>query len=630
MVPVEPVLAEISNTHHFLQTAISPDGAHLAYVEALSAPNQSAVYIAPRIRVTAGDGKVACDERALAWSADGKQLAFLSDCAKKQQLELYVAPAEGGAARQLTHLNGLLAEPKWSPDGKHIAILFTENLPHAAGPLDPVPPDSGVLESQIFEQRLTLVDAATGVVRQLTPKDMYVYEYDWSPDGHGFAATAAPGDGDANWWTAQLYTVAGESGEMKSIYQPPVELQIATPRFAPDGKSIVFIGGLMSDEGSTGGDVFLIPAAGGAARNLTPGMAASASNITWPKNSRYLFFTEHHDGGSAISQLDPATGQTERLWQGDESINPPFDDSGISMTADGKSSAVIRHSFRQPPEIWSGRIGDWKQVTHENRLRKPLWGEAKSLHWTNEGFHIQGWLIYPAHFDAGKKYPMVVAVHGGPASSVKPGWPRPGYNPTLLSQQGYFVLMPNPRGSYGQGEKFAAANVRDFGGGDLRDILAGVDEALRSAPIDPRRIGLTGWSYGGFMTMFAVTQTNRFKAAVAGAGISNWQSYYGQNAIDTWMIPYFGASVYDDPAVYAKMSAIGFIKQAKTPTLIVVGDRDGECPAPQSYEFWHALKTLGVKTQMVVYPNEGHSFHKPEHQKDVLLRMIAWFNENLR
>ena len=630
VVPVDPALAEISNTHRFLQTAISPDGAHLAYVEAMAAPNQSTIYIAPRVRVTAGDGKVLCDEYALAWSADGKQLAFLSDCAKKEQLQLYVAPAGGGPARQLTHLKGLLAEPKWSPDGKRIAILFTENLPHAAGPLDPVPPDSGVLESEIFEQRLTLVDASTGTARQLTPKDMYVYEYDWSPDGHGFAATAAPGDGDANWWTAQLYTVAGESGEVKSIYKPPVELQIATPRWAPDGKSVVFIGGLMSDEGSTGGDVFQVSAAGGTAKNLTPGMAASASNITWPKNSRNLFFTEHHDGGSAVSQLDPATGQTERLWQGDESINPPFDDSGISMTADGKSSTVIRHSWQQPPEIWSGRIGDWKQVTHENRLRKPLWGEAKSLHWSNDGFHIQGWLIYPAGFDANKKYPMVVAVHGGPASSVKPNWPRPGYNPTLLSQQGYFVLMPNPRGSYGQGEKFAAANVRDFGGGDLRDILAGVDEAIRSAPVDPQRIGITGWSYGGFMTMFAVTQTNRFKAAVAGAGISNWQSYYGQNAIDTWMIPYFGASVYDDPAVYAKMSAIDFIKQVKTPTLIVVGDRDGECPAPQSYEFWRALKTLGVKTQMVVYPNEGHSFHKPEHQKDVLLRMIAWFNENLR
>ena len=630
VVSVDPALAEIAATHRFLEGAISPDGAHIAYVEALAGPGESAIYMAPRTRVTAGDGKSASDESAIAWAPDGRQLAFLSDHEKKEQLQLYVAPADGGPARQLTHLKGLLAEPKWSPDGKRIAILFTENLPHAAGPLDPVPPDSGVLGSQIYEQRLTVVDVAAGAARQLSPKDMYVYEYDWSPDGHAFAATAAPGAGDDNWWIAQLYTMPAEGGAMKSIYKPPVEQQIATPRWSPDGKSVVFIGGLMSDEGSTGGDVFQIPATGGAARDLTPGIGSSASNITWPRYSNRLYFTEHFDGGSAVSQLDPVSGQTERLWQGDESINPPFDDNGISMTADGKSSVVIRHSWQRPPEIWAGPVGDWKAVTHENAPRKPLWGEAKSLHWTADGFRVQGWLLYPSNFDAGKKYPMVVAVHGGPASSLKPSWPRPGFNPTLLSQQGYFVLMPNPRGSYGQGEKFAMANVKDFGGGDLRDILAGVDEAVRTAPVDPQRVGITGWSYGGFMTMFAVTQTTRFRAAVAGAGISNWQSYYGENSIDTWMMPYFGASVYDDPAVYAKTSAINFIKQVKTPTLVVVGERDGECPAPQSYEFYHALKTIGVKTKMVVYPNEGHAFHTPAHQKDVLLRMIAWFNENLK
>jgi dipeptidyl aminopeptidase/acylaminoacyl peptidase len=630
VVPVDPALAEISATKRFLEAAISADGSHVAYVEASAAPGQSAIYVAPRVRISAGDGKTAFDEHSVVFSPDGKQVAFLSDREKKGQLQLYVAPVSGGPARQVTHLKGLLADPRWSPDGKQVAILFTENLPQSAGPLDPVPQESGVLQSQIYEQRLTLVDVANGRVRQLSPKDMYVYEYDWSPDGKSFAATAAPGDGDANWWIAQLHVISAESGEMRSIYKPPDDQQLAAPRWSPDGKSVAFIGGLMSDEGSTGGDVFLIPAAGGAARNLTPGMNSSASNISWPRKSQKLYFTEHFDGGSGVSLLDPISGQSERLWQGDESLNPPFEDAGISITEDGSSSAVIRHSFQQAPEIWAGRIGEWKQVTHENRQRKAVWGEAKSLHWTNDGFRTQGWLLYPTQFDPARKYPMVVAVHGGPASSLKPAWPRPGYNPVLLSQQGYFVLMPNPRGSYGQGEKFAMANKRDFGGGDLRDILAGVDEAIRTAPVDPQRVGITGWSYGGFMTMFAVTQTNRFHAAVAGAGISNWKSYYGENAIDTWMIPYFGASVYDDPAVYAKMSAIDFIKQAKTPTLVVVGDRDGECPAPQSYEFWRALKAMGVKTEMVVYPNEGHAFHDPAHQKDVLVRMIAWFNENLK
>jgi dipeptidyl aminopeptidase/acylaminoacyl peptidase len=189
--------------------------------------------------------------------------------------------------------------------------------------------------------------------------------------------------------------------------------------------------------------------------------------------------------------------------------------------------------------------------------------------------------------------------------------------------------MPNPRGSYGQGEKFTQANVKDFGYGDLRDILTGVDAVEKEYPVDDNRIGITGWSYGGFMTMFAVTQTQRFKAAVAGAGISNWLSYYGENSIDQWMIPFFGASVYDDPAIYARSSAINFIKKVKTPTLIVVGDRDGECPAPQSFEFWHALRAQGVTTELVVYPDEGHHFADPAHSRDVLQRALSWFQQQM-
>jgi len=632
--PVDPALAEISATVWDLQAVVSPDGSRLAHVQS-AVPGKSEIFTAGLI---GGDSKPApisagestYDENSVAWSPDSRQIAFLSDREKAGQLQLYVAPSAGGRARQLTHLTGLLADPRWSPDGRRVAILFTENLPRAAGPLDPVLPDSGVVESKIYEQRIAIVDAVGGAARQVSPADFYIYEYDWSPDGRSFAASAARGAGDNNWWIAQLYTMAAAGGQMKAVFKPGVQQQLAVPRWSPDGKSIVFIAGLMSDEGSTGGEILQVPAGGGAARNLTPGIASSVSHLAWPKHSAHLYFTEHADGGSAISQWDPATGKVERLWQGDESINPPFEDNGISLSDDGKTSAVIRSSWRQPPEVWAGAIGNWSLQTRANSQRKPLWGEARSLHWSSGGFRVQGWLLYPVNFNQSRKYPMVVAVHGGPASSLKPIWPRPGFNPTLLSQQGYFVLMPNPRGSYGQGEKFALANVKDFGGGDLRDILAGVEEAVKTAPIDANRIGITGWSYGGFMTMWAVTQTTRFRAAVAGAGLANWQSYYGQNAIDQWMIPYFGASVYDDPAVYAKSSPIAFIKRVKTPTLVLVGSGDGECPPPQSYEFWHALKTLGVKTQMVVYPNEGHLFHEPEHQRDVLVRMIEWFNGNLR
>jgi dipeptidyl aminopeptidase/acylaminoacyl peptidase len=168
-----------------------------------------------------------------------------------------------------------------------------------------------------------------------------------------------------------------------------------------------------------------------------------------------------------------------------------------------------------------------------------------------------------------------------------------------------------------------------MGYGDLRDILAGVDTVEKLAQVDDHRLGLTGWSYGGFMSMFVPTHTNRFRAAVAGAGISDWQSYYGENRIDKWMIPFFGASLYDDPADYAKSSAINFIKRAKTPTLIVVGERDEECPAPQSFEHWHALKTLGVPTTLVVYANQGHHIADHDDQVDILRRSLAWFGKYL-
>ena len=291
--------------------------------------------------------------------------------------------------------------------------------------------------------------------------------------------------------------------------------------------------------------------------------------------------------------------------------------------------ALIRQSFHEPPEIWAGPAGQWRRVTHANKDAHSDCGEVKSLHWKSDEFEIQGWLLCPRDVDPARRYPLIVQVHGGPSSATTPRWLAADSLVGSLSQRGYYVLMPNPRGSFGQGERFTRANVKDFGHGDLRDILKGVDEVLRTQPVDPNRVGITGWSYGGYMTMWTVTQTGRFGAAVAGAGVCNWQSYYGQNGIDQWMIPFFGSSVYDDPAVYARSSPITFIKQVKTPTLILVGERDVECPLPQSHEFHHALKALGVTTQMVVYPGEGHMISKAEHRRDLLERTVNWFDRYL-
>jgi dipeptidyl aminopeptidase/acylaminoacyl peptidase len=636
--PLDEAVHALFAVRRFEQTAISPDGRKVAWVETGvgkdGAPDgNSSIYVAaangatvPR-QVSAAPPGAAHAEGDVAWSPDGKQIAFLSDAAKPGQRQLYVGDAGGGAARMLTRVKGFLAHPGWSRDGKTIALLFTENATRAAGPLVAETPQTGEIKEAVTEQRLTLVDVASGRLRQISPADMYVYEYDWSPDGKRFVTTAAHGNGDNNWYIAQLYTLDAVGGEMKSVYKPP--LQIGNPAWSPDGKAIAFIAGLMSDEPSVGGDIFTVNEEGGEPKNVTPGMKASASWLTWMADGRILF-GEYVEGDAGIATVDPGTGRVEVLFRGAEQLTAGAWGTNASLSHDGKIAAVVRSSFGAPPEVWAGPFGSWRRITSRNAGIEPAWGEARSLHWTSDGYDVQGWLISPRAFDATKRYPMVVNVHGGPGAAVQPAWPDANSYPLALAAAGYFVLMPNPRGSFGQGEAFTRANVKDFGYGDFRDVVAGVDEALRVAPIDPERLGLSGWSYGGFMTMWGVTQTHRFKAAMAGAGISNYQSYYGENLIDQWMIPFFGASVYDDPAVYARSSAVNFIKNVKTPTLVLVGDSDGECPAPQSYEFWHALRAQGVETQLVVYEHEGHLFGKPAHQRDKIERTVGWFNAHLK
>jgi len=638
--PAQDVINTLSATHRFEQTAISPDSEKVAWVEDVItkrgvSTGNSVIYVTdlesktPPKRISAGVADAIHAEGSVAWSPDSKRLAFLSDAAKAGQLQLYVIDAAGpaGSARRLTQVKGFLSTPGWSPDGKTIAILFTENATRAAGPLVAETPETGEIKDSFFEQRLAVTDVATTKLRQISPADTYVYEYDWSPDGLRFAVTAALGNGDNNWYVAELYTLDAATGLMKSIYKPP--LQIANPAWSPDGQRVAFIGGLMSDEPSVGGDIFTIPVTGGEATNITPEMKASASWLAWTPDAK-IIFGEYFEGDSGLATINPADGTKTELFRDAGQITAGAWGANLSLSRDAKISAAIRSSFSAPPEVWAGPTANWKQITQRNKSIKPGWGEAKSIHWKNGGFDVQGWLLYPRDFDPSKKYPMIVQVHGGPGAAADSQWPSTHNYFAPLAGAGYFVLQPNPRGSFGQGEAFTRANVKDFGYGDFKDIMAGVEEAIKVAPIDPDRLGICGWSYGGYMTMWAVTQTNRFKAAMAGAGLSNWQSYYGENLIDQWMIPFFGKSVYDDPDVYAKSSPINFIKKAKTPTLILVGDSDGEVPAPQSYEFWHALKTLGVETQFVVYEHEGHVFANPKHQRDVTERTLAWFDAHLK
>lgn len=662
---VEEVLRGLNRGHGVGQVAVSPDGKQLAWIAGGRGGGEILVAPIPDLtkpdlektqRVTAATkADQHCSENDLTWEPDSKALAFFSDCAGTDgQLDLYLSRVDGTPAKRLTQLKGYVHEAAFSPDGTKIAFLYVAGATRPAGALAAMKPPSGVIgEDGVEVQRVAYADAtavAPADATVATPANLHAYEYDWSPDSKGFAYVAAAPPGENNWWVAKLYTQTLGS-EPKAVLAPadvtgPLHgLQIAVPRWSPDGKTIAFIGGLMSDQGSTGGDVWIVPAEGGASRDLTAGRPTSPAWVEWSGND-YLFVSELAGGNNQLIRLHLQGART-----GDGAVtfgSPIFSIPGsvgdgrwshsLSCTADHSMFVFQASTFDKAPEIYGAKPGTVMtsglegvmQLSHLNDGVEPAWGKAVSLSWKNDNFRVQGWLLLPKDYDPNKKYPLIVEVHGGPAAAVQSAWGgRGGLSATAFSALGYFVLAPNPRGSFGQGEDFTKANRKDFGYGDLQDILKGVDAVEAKYPVDPNRVGITGWSYGGFMTMFAVTQTNRFRAAVAGAGISNWQSYYGENSIDQWMIPYFGASVYDDPAVYARESAITFIKNVKTPTLVVVGDRDGECPAPQSYEFWHALRDEHVPTQLVIYPNEGHGFVNPEHRRDVMDRAVEWFAKYL-
>jgi dipeptidyl aminopeptidase/acylaminoacyl peptidase len=620
--------------HRYLEVQISPDAHYVAAIEGDSPkggyyPDVRELVIrrvadASEVHVPLSCGRVPqCWPGSLAWEPDGKLLAFTVRTPGSHAYTLYAVAPDGTSPTKLLVFNGTLTGLKYGRDGA-LAVLAIENARKEVGATEAGAPVAGDLDAPPTEQRIATLEG--GGLRWASPPELFVYEYDWRPDSTGLIGTAARGDGDNNWWIAKLYSFTRSDSSARVIYTPTdARQQIAGPKVSPDGRTVAFIGGIMSDFGSTGGDIFTVPVAGGAAVNITPDMKASATSLAWSctgaLQAQMLAGDQHQvaEFGTGVAPMRPKV-----LWSGSEGLS---DHATISRAACPVTLLAASHeSFSSPPEIEVGPLGRWRDITHVNAgLTAAV--RVTSLPWTNEGFDEQGWLLLPEH--ASGKMPMVTIVHGGPAAAAVPFFYGPGVQSALLDR-GWAVFRPNPRGSFGQGERFAAANVRDLGHGDLRDVLAGIDAAERNAPIDDTRLAIMGGSYGGFMTMFAITQTNRFRVGVAAAGISNWQSYYGENGIDGWLLPYFGASVYDDPEVYARSSALNYIRNARTPTFAYVGEQDIECPASQTVEFWHAMKAVGVPTAIMIYPGEGHGLREPVHAEDALQRTLTWFDKYMR
>ena len=617
-----PALAQ--SVHQYGGLAIAPAGDRIAAIESGGGAGHAkvtvrAVQTGAVLRTI--DPCAACTYSGVTFGSDGR-VAFLSRDRRAGTTLLMVD--DGRGVHTVATIAGIAQTPRFSPDGKRLALLVTLGARKEAGAVQAGVRQVGEIGEQNDEQRLAVFDvsgpALTGAaVKPVSPAGRYIYEYDWTPDGRGFVVTSALGNGDANWWVATLDSVDAQTGAVRQIARPTTQLN--HPRVSPDGKTVAYVGGLMSDFGSVGGDVFTVPFAGGTPKNMTEGRPLTTTGLQWKASGIVGTTLKGDKAGLFTLTSNRPEGVT---WSAPMSLSAG--DGKAVYNADGRTVAFVAQDWEHAPALYAGPVDAPVKITRDNDA-VPAVVKAQSISWKSDGYTVQGWLLGPRAPKPGK-HPMIVNVHGGPSSATTPQFGAGALKPMV--DAGYYIFLPNPRGSYGQGEAFTAANKRDFGGGDLRDILAGVDAAEKAAPIDDARLGLTGGSYGGFMAMWANTQTNRFKAIVAGAGLSNWVSYYGTNGINEWMLPFFGKSVYEDYKAYEDVSAVYHAKTARTPTLIYVGERDIEVPPTQSVEWWNALKANGVDTSLVIYPDEGHGIRDPEHAADLQRRVMTWWAKYLR
>lgn len=566
------------------------------------------------------------------WSPDGNTLAFISDRTRFDDFQIYLMPRAGGEARQLTRGQSVNAPYrdvsmfKWSPDGTRIAYLVRDAVGEHTTVRRAQGNDEIVFEARPRFTRAWIVDVTTQQAHVVTRGDVQVWEMDWSPQGDELILVCSAQPFEWSWYDTWLARVPTRGGVPRKIFARPTK-QLAHPRWSPDGHHIAFVSSLWSDRGIISGDLYICDANGKNARALSAELGGSISGIDWIE-AHTLFGAGYVRGQAALVQFD-VEGAGEILWQGDgalqESHTPKF------SRAQNGVIAVVRSAPNLPREVWTldARDSDalvWEQHTNLNAaLANLATGEHEIVEWTNvDGRAMQGILVKPVGAKQGKPLPTIVHPHGGPTGITPNDYFSPARWVYHLTARGFAVFMPNYRGSTGWGIEFAEANLGDMGGLDFQDIMTGVDTLIERGITDPKRLGFGGWSYGGFLTAWCITQTNRFKAAVAGAAITNWLSFHGTSYLCRWDEIHYNANPYARGGVYDKFSPMNFIENAKTPTLILHGEKDGDVPVSQGYELHRALKERGVETELVIYPREPHGPGETAHVKDLITRVCEW------
>ncbi|MCY7377497.1 MAG: S9 family peptidase [Pyrinomonadaceae bacterium] len=617
---------------------ISPDGRRVVYTvnEAVMTADKSEfvtqIWLANAD--SSGNFQITFGEKSSTnpkWSPDGSSIAFTSN-RKDSKNNLYLLRVSGGEAEPLTDLKGNVADFEWSPNGSSIAYLLTDLKTDDEEKNDKGKNDFRWIDENQKMARLYVVPVAKDAngkreSRKLTTENYNVSSFDWSPDGKTIAFSFVKTSGANDWTTSDVSLLDAASGKTTVLANTPAAEN--APIFSPDGKTIALVISDVPVRWAQSNTIHIVPATGGTPKPLAASLDNQPNIAGWSADGKRIYFSEAKGVGTRLYALDVGSNKITNLNETDEVIN------AVSLNRAGTMFGFVKQNYQTAPEAFVSKSENFApvQISRANAdAPKMPFGKTEIIRWkSKDGREIEGLLTYPTNYETGRKVPLILNVHGGPAGVFQQSYlaGRGSYPLAAFASRGYAILRPNPRGSSGYGTEFRRANIKDWGGMDFQDLMSGVDEVIKMGVADENRLGVMGWSYGGFMTSWIVTQTKRFKAASAGAPVTNLMSFNGTADIPAFVPDYFGGQSWENPEIYAKHSAMFNVKGVSTPTLIQHGEADIRVPISQGYEFYNALKAQSVPTRMIVFPRQPHGLNEPKMQIAAMQSNLDWFEKYL-
>jgi dipeptidyl aminopeptidase/acylaminoacyl peptidase len=615
-----------------LEVEVSPDGSALAFVVSrlYAQPGErpsSAIWLAEQGRepVQATSGKT--NDALPRFSPDGSRIVFASDREHAGRMTLYSLERGLAEARPFGDVEGSVEDVQWAPDGGSLLVLAADLGSDRAGvqaatrieSADKAEEDPKVTRPSQAWRRLLRIDASSGETTEVGPPGVHVFEFHW--DGRRAVAVCADEPTESAWYDAYLGLLDLEERTAERIYEP--DWQIQSPRLR--GHRVAFVEGFCSDRAVLAGTPIAVELDSREVRVLAPQL--DVAWLRWRDDER-LWFAGWR-GMAGICGTLGLDGSHDELETGDVTIGVRYQPR-ISVSDDGSTVAAIVERPTDPPEVAILEADSPRRVTSLNtEAASPLRvAEWERFTWSGrDGLELEGQVARPPGSTG--PLPLVVLVHGGPTGSWS--WQFAPYRglPLLLVDAGYAAFLPNPRGSAGRGQEFARANLGDMGGEDLQDILAGVDALVEAGSADGDRVGIIGGSYGGFMSAWATTQTDRFRASIPQACVSNWLSFHNTTNIGQFDVLFLDSDPYDPNGEYPSRSPVYHASRCRTPTLVMHGEIDLCTPIGQAQELYQALVEAGCEAELVVYPREGHGWLEYDHQVDAWNRIRDWFDRHL-